>query len=68
MKKKSLEQQEQEKLRATDKYKNYYDSEERKEKLTQIRQKSLYNDDNRARIDNNQFFEERSNPLSSKGN
>ena len=27
-----------------------------------------HNDKNRARIDNNQFFETRSNPLSSKGN
>lgn len=34
----------------------------------EIRQKSLYNEHNRARIDNNQFFETRSNPLSSKGN
>ena len=33
-----------------------------------IRQSSMYNDKNRARIDNNQFFETRSNPLSSKGN
>lgn len=33
-----------------------------------IRQKSLYNDQDRARVDNNQFFESRSNPLSSKGN
>ena len=33
-----------------------------------IRQRSMYNDKNRARIDNNQFFETRSNPLSSKGN
>ena len=32
------------------------------------RQKSLYNDKDRARVDNNQFFETRSNPLSSKGN
>ena len=29
---------------------------------------SMYNDHDRARIDNNQFFETRSNPLSSKGN
>ena len=27
-----------------------------------IRQSSMYNDKNRARIDNNQFFETRSNP------
>ena len=33
-----------------------------------IRQKSLYNAHDRARIDNNQFFETQSNPLSSKGN
>lgn len=36
--------------------------------IYEIRQKSLYNDRNRARVDNNQFFETRSNPLSSKGN
>ena len=41
--------------------KNYTDKSE-------IRQSSMYNDKNRARIDNNQFFETRSNPLSSKGN
>lgn len=34
----------------------------------EIRQKSLYNEHDRARVDNNQFFETRSNPLSSKGN
>jgi hypothetical protein len=33
-----------------------------------IRQRSHYNDRDRARVDNNQFFETRSNPLSSKGN
>ncbi|MCM1284034.1 MAG: hypothetical protein NC180_09390 [Muribaculaceae bacterium] len=33
-----------------------------------IRQKSLYNHNDKARCDNNQFFEKRSNPLSSKGN
>lgn len=36
--------------------------------LFEIRQKSLYNENDRARVDNNQFFEARSNPLSSKGN
>ncbi len=36
--------------------------------MDEIRQKSLYNDEDRARVDNNQFFEARSNPLSSKGN
>ena len=36
--------------------------------IDEIRQKSLYNDKDRARVDNNQFFETRSNPLSSKGN
>lgn len=36
--------------------------------IYEIRQKSLYNDEDRARVDNNQFFETRSNPLSSKGN
>lgn len=34
----------------------------------EIRQKSLYNHNDKARCDNNQFFEKRSNPLSSKGN
>ena len=33
-----------------------------------IRQISDYRDDNKAAPDNNLFFEERSNPLSSKGN
>ncbi len=41
---------------------------EETDEVCEIRQKSLYNDRNRARIDNNQFFETRSNPLSSKGN
>ncbi len=36
--------------------------------VIEIRQKSLYNDNCKARVDNNQFFEKRSNPLSSKGN
>ena len=36
--------------------------------LSAIRQKSLYNSRDKARADNNQFFETRSNPLSSKGN
>jgi hypothetical protein len=35
---------------------------------TAIRQRCHYNDHDRARADNNQFFETRSNPLSSKGN
>ncbi len=39
-----------------------------KKENAEIRQSSMYNDKNRARIDNNQFFETRSNPLSSKGN
>lgn len=43
-------------------------SEEEERKMDATRQKSLYNDHNRARVDNNQFFEERGNPLSSKGN
>ena len=38
------------------------------ENLEEIRQKSLYNDQDKARVDNNQFFEKYSNPLSSKGN
>lgn len=33
-----------------------------------VRQDSDYNDKNKAAPDNNLFFEERSNPLSSKGN
>lgn len=36
--------------------------------LEEIRQKSLYDDRDKARPDNNQFFEKYSNPLSSKGN
>lgn len=44
------------------------DSEEEQQENAVIRQKSLYNAHDRARIDNNQFFETRSNPLSSKGN
>ena len=43
-------------------------SEEEKREADAARQKSLYNENNKARVDNNQFFEERSNPLSSKGN
>ena len=46
-----------------------YQKDEKTEKeMDAIRQKSLYNERNKARVDNNQFFEERSNPLSSKGN
>lgn len=41
---------------------------ERNPEAFEIRQKSLYNDQDKARVDNNQFFETRSNPLSSKGN
>ena len=41
---------------------------EQEKENAEIRQRSMYNDKNRARIDNNQFFETRSNPLSSKGN
>ena len=41
---------------------------EEDEEIPAIRQSSRYNDHGRARIDNNQFFETRSNPLSSKGN
>lgn len=36
--------------------------------LTEIRQCSHYDSDDKAAPDNNLFFEERSNPLSSKGN
>ena len=46
----------------------YHLTDEMKAHQDEARQKSLYNEKNRARIDNNQFFEERSNPLSSKGN
>ena len=41
---------------------------EEDDEIPAIRQSSMYNEKNRARIDNNQFFESRSNPLSSKGN
>lgn len=41
---------------------------EENDELPEIRQKSLYNSHDRARVDNNQFFETRNNPLSSKGN
>lgn len=44
------------------------DSDEAQKENAVIRQKSLYNQHDRARADNNQFFETRSNPLSSKGN
>ena len=37
---------------------------EQEKENAEIRQRSMYNDKNRARIDNNQFFETRSNPLS----
>lgn len=33
----------------------------------EVRQNSAYGRGNRPRVDNNNFFEERSNPLSSKG-
>lgn len=38
------------------------------EELMEIRQRSAYSQYNKARPDNNMFFEKRSNPLSSKGN
>ena len=41
---------------------------EQKKENAEIRQSSMYNKDDRARVDNNQFFETRSNPLRSKGN
>ena len=44
------------------------DFSEEGDEISAIRQSSMYNDHDRARIDNNQFFETRSNPLSSKGN
>ena len=61
-------EEEQKKQRDEQAFGSYYGSREREEKLERTRQKSLYNDRNRARADNNQFWEERSNPLSSKGN
>lgn len=39
-----------------------------KEDKEMIRQYSNYKNGNRCEPDNNSFFEERSNPLSSKGN
>ncbi len=39
-----------------------------KEELAEIRQLSQYNSNNKAAPDNNMFFEELHNPLSSKGN
>lgn len=39
-----------------------------KERISEIRQTSSYSDSNKPRINNNHFFEERSNPLGSKGN
>lgn len=38
------------------------------EELMAIRQNSNYSDSGKAAPDNNLFFEEKSNPLSSKGN
>lgn len=38
------------------------------EELMEIRQSSQYNKDDKAKPDNNPFFEKLSNPLSSKGN
>lgn len=38
-----------------------------KEEEESIKQTSHYSEGDRPRIDNNKFFEERSNPLSSKG-
>lgn len=50
--------------------KNHFseNTQEQEKENAEIRQSSLYNKNDRARIDNNQFFETRSNPLSSKGN
>lgn len=47
---------------------HYRSDQDTEEEMQVIRQKSLYNHNDRARVDNNQFFEKRSNPLSSKGN
>lgn len=38
------------------------------ERVAQIRQNSRYNKQDRPAPDNNQFWEDESNPLSSKGN
>ena len=53
-------------LKGTDAGPRYFSEED--DEIPAIRQSSMYNDHDRARIDNNQFFETRSNPLSSKGN
>lgn len=47
---------------------HYYFENEVTDTLEEIRQKSLYDERDKARPDNNQFFEKYSNPLSSKGN
>lgn len=67
-KKKSKESEQKKKQKNMEIYRDYAESGEHEAHLDEVRMKSLYNDQNRARIDNNQFFEERSNPLSSKGN
>ncbi len=41
--------------------------EDMDEPQEEVRQNSAYGRGNRPRVDNNNFFEERSNPLSSKG-
>ena len=51
-----------------EKYTQEFVAVDRIELVDSIRQNSDYDDDNKAAPDNNIFFEERSNPLSSKGN
>lgn len=48
--------------------KQKYSEEEISNKVEEIRQRSFYDENNKARPDNNMFFEKYSNPLSSKGN
>lgn len=43
-------------------------AEDREARIAEIRQNCDYREGNQAAPDNNIFFEERSNPLSSKGN
>lgn len=53
--------------------KNNYDKRKKSDRLTigetmEIRQNSEYGDSGKAAADNNIFWENKSNPLSSKGN
>ncbi len=51
-----------------EKYTQEFVAVDRIEAVDSIRQNSNYDDNDKAAPDNNIFFEERSNPLSSKGN